>query len=111
MTFFLNNSTSLGGGCRCPFDDMPEHLCPGPGLLIQPCDLIGRQPDPLPLDPIYLKWVAVPQGENTGDMLYWDGTKWVTLAAPSGGDFVLMSNGGAPYWQQVQEFECPGSST
>ena len=75
------------------------------------CDLIGRQPDPLPLDPIYLKWVAVPQGENTGDMLYWDGTKWVTLAAPSGGDFVLMSSGGAPYWQQVQEFECPGSGS
>jgi len=75
------------------------------------CDLIGRQPDPLPLDPIYLKWVAVPQGENTGDMLYWDGTKWLTLAAPSGGDFVLMSSGGAPYWQQVQEFECPGSSS
>jgi hypothetical protein len=75
------------------------------------CDLIGRQPDPLPLDPIYLKWVAVPQGESTGDMLYWDGTKWVTLAAPSGGDFVLMSSGGAPYWQQVQEFECPGSGS
>jgi len=75
------------------------------------CDLIGRQPDPLPLDPIYLKWVAVPQGENTGDMLCWNGTKWVTLAAPSGGDFVLMSSGGAPYWQQVQEFECPESGS
>jgi len=75
------------------------------------CDLIGRQPDPLPLDPIYLKWVAVPQGESTGDMLYWDGTKWIRLAAPGSGDHVLMSSGGAPYWQQVQEFECPGSGS
>lgn len=74
------------------------------------CDLISRQPDPVPLDPIYLKWVAVPMGTNVGDMLYWDGDKWVTLAAPSGGDFVLMSSGAAPYWQQVQEFECPGTS-
>jgi len=74
------------------------------------CDLISRQPDPVPLDPIYLKWVAVPMGNNVGDMLYWDGDKWVTLAAPSGGDFVLMSSGAAPYWQQVQEFECPGTS-
>ena len=64
----------------------------------------------MPLDPIYLKWVAVPMGTNVGDMLYWDGDKWVTLAAPSGGDFVLMSSGAAPYWQQVQEFECPGTS-
>jgi len=74
------------------------------------CDLISRQPDPVPLDPIYLKWVAVPMGTNVGDMLYWDGDKWVTLAAPSGGDFILMSSGAAPYWQQVQEFECPGTS-
>ena len=50
-------------------------------------------------------------GQNTGDILYWDGTKWVTLAAPSGGDFVLMSSGGAPHWQQVQEFECPESGS
>jgi hypothetical protein len=73
------------------------------------CDLVGRQGYPLPLDPIYLKWVAVPQGQNVGDILHWDGTKWVTLAAPSGGDFVLMSSGASPYWQQVQEFQCPGS--
>ena len=44
-------------------------------------------------------------------MLYWDGTKWVRLAAPGSGDHVLMSSGGAPYWQEVQEFECPGSGT
>lgn len=73
-------------------------------------DLVGRQPDPVPLDPIYLKWLALPHGLNEGEMLYWDGLKWVILSPPAGGDHVLMSSGGAPFWQQVQEFQCPGGS-
>lgn len=63
----------------------------------------------MPLDPIYLKWLALPQGLDEGEMLYWDGLKWVILSPPASGDHVLMSSGGAPFWQQVQEFECPGS--
>ena len=50
---------------------------------------------------------SLPQGESIGDMLYWDGTKWVLLAAPVTGDFVLMSSGAAPYWTEVEEFACP----
>jgi hypothetical protein len=53
----------------------------------------------------------LPQATSAGDMIYWDGTKWVTLSAPGSGDFVLMFGSGAPYWQQVQEFVCPGSGS
>jgi hypothetical protein len=58
-------------------------------------------------DDYYAWWWAVPAGAALGDILYWDNEKWVTLAAPGEGDFVLMSSGGAPYWQEVKEFECP----
>ena len=37
-----------------------------------------------------------------GDMLYHNGTTWVTLSSPSGGTFVLASNGSNPYWMGTE---------
>ena len=41
---------------------------------------------------------------STGDMLYYDGAKWVVLAAPSGGVMnVLSHNGTSPEWVETQD--------
>jgi hypothetical protein len=53
---------------------------------------------------------VLPDG-SAGDVMYYDGTAWVTLAAPIGmtEDPVLRFGiaSGAPYWDEVAEFECP----
>lgn len=60
-------------------------------------------------DPTYFKWLAVPAGSNTGDMLYWDGSKWVALARPNtSNDYVLMHTSASGLeWVQTSEFSCP----
>jgi hypothetical protein len=47
---------------------------------------------------------TLPDGENAGDLLYWDGEAWAVLPVPSGTDTrVLASNGGVPYWLATEE--------
>jgi hypothetical protein len=49
---------------------------------------------------------TLPDGENVGDLLYWDSEAWVILPPPSGTDTkVLASNGGVPYWLGTEECE------
>lgn len=46
----------------------------------------------------------LPVGENIGDLLYWDGTEWVILPAPTGSAMkVLASSGGVPYWASTED--------
>lgn len=37
------------------------------------CQLLPRQPGNVPLEEIYLKWLALPQGSQPGELLKWDG--------------------------------------
>jgi len=48
----------------------------------------SRELSTTPLDP----------GTTAGDVLYWDGTAWVPLAAPSGTGKVLSHTGSVPEW-------------
>jgi len=58
-------------------------------------------------DPVY-RWLALPEGTTAGDMLRWDGAKWVTIAAPSASsDFVLTSQSGTISWVELDAFACP----
>ena len=41
-----------------------------------------------------------PNGTNTGNMLYWNGTRWVNLAFGSGGQVLMMSSG-LPEWGTI----------
>jgi uncharacterized protein (TIGR02145 family) len=41
---------------------------------------------------------SVPQGTQTGDMQYWDGTEWVVLAATENEGATLQMIGGVPTW-------------
>ncbi|MBN1553954.1 MAG: hypothetical protein JXA11_04360 [Phycisphaerae bacterium] len=46
---------------------------------------------------LFAQWIAVPPGEELGDMMYWDGVKYVILA--SGGDQSIMYiDGDTPAW-------------
>jgi len=42
--------------------------------------------------------VGLPDSPSSGDMVYYDGTNWVSLAAPSGDDKVLSHAAGIPVW-------------
>jgi len=42
--------------------------------------------------------VGLPDSPSSGDMVYYDGTNWVSLAAPSGEDKVLSHTGTVPQW-------------
>jgi len=44
---------------------------------------------------------GVPDGQNPGDMLYWDGTQWIKVSAGQNGQ-VLTFNDGVPVWGGVQ---------
>jgi len=44
---------------------------------------------------------GVPNGQNPGDMLYWDGTQWIKVSAGQNGQ-VLTFNDGVPVWGGVQ---------
>ena len=47
-----------------------------------------------------------PENPTSGDMMYYDGAEWVSLAAPSSsGTFVLSHDGSKPSWLATQE--CP----
>jgi len=43
---------------------------------------------------------GVPGGSNPGDMLYWDGTRWIQVPAGQNGQFLIFSNG-VPTWGGV----------
>lgn len=66
------------------------------------------------------KWVvieamgdALPDGDTTNDMLYWDetgtaGGEWKILEAPSpSGDFALTVSNGVLAWTSISAFACP----
>ena len=73
------------------------------------------------------RWVVdIPDGENTGDVLRWDGTSWVllpasngailigdstngweALSAPSGDALLRCDTSGKPYWSPVWNYENP----
>lgn len=45
----------------------------------------------------------IPEG-GQGDMLFWDGDKWVLLPSPSGGVMhVLSHDGSRPVWVETQD--------
>jgi hypothetical protein len=44
---------------------------------------------------------GLPAG-SSGAILYYNGSSWVTLSAPSAGA-VLRHNGTAPYWEQPED--------
>jgi uncharacterized protein (TIGR02145 family) len=44
---------------------------------------------------------GVPNGQNPGDMLYWNGTQWITVNAGLNGQ-VLTFNNGIPVWGGIQ---------
>jgi uncharacterized protein (TIGR02145 family) len=44
---------------------------------------------------------GVPDGQNPGDMLYWNGTQWIKVSAGQNGQ-VLTFNDGVPVWGGVQ---------
>jgi hypothetical protein len=45
-----------------------------------------------------------PENPASGDIMYYDGAEWVSLAAPSGsGVFVLTHNGTVPSWTATEE--------
>jgi len=41
---------------------------------------------------------VVPAGTTAGDMLYWNGSAWIKLAAPGAGSFVLYCTDNVPHW-------------
>ena len=43
---------------------------------------------------------GVPDGQTPGDMLYWNGTQWLKVAAGQNGQFLIFSNG-VPTWGGV----------
>jgi hypothetical protein len=63
--------------------------------------------DELKTDPIPQPKVIppeIPDGENVGDLLYWDGAAWVILPPPSDSALrVLATNGGVPFWAQTED--------
>jgi len=44
---------------------------------------------------------GVPDGQNPGDMLYWNGTQWIKVSAGLNGQ-VLTFNDGVPVWGGIQ---------
>ena len=75
---------------------------PATGLLVYNTATAGTPPNNV-LPGYYCwigtKWisVAVPQGTNVGDMLYWNGTQWVGVPIGLNGQ-VLTINNGIPVW-------------
>jgi hypothetical protein len=55
-----------------------------------------------------LYWQGFPNGNNYGDMLFWDGSAWsIVSAASSTGISVLASSGGTPYWIETESCDTP----
>ena len=45
----------------------------------------------------------LPDGNNTGDLLYWNGTRWAVLDAPSSDTMhVLTITSGALAWTETE---------
>lgn len=49
------------------------------------------------------RWVNMPpKGNNTGDVLYWNGAAWTVLPAGNGGQYLSLTPGtGIPAWSSV----------
>lgn len=48
------------------------------------------------------RWVNMPpKGNNTGDVLYWNGAAWAVLPAGSSGQYLSLTASGAPAWATV----------
>ena len=48
----------------------------------------------------------MPNGNNNGDMMYWDGSAWQTIAVGSAGA-VLQIIGGVPTWVSTPDITGP----
>lgn len=49
-----------------------------------------------------VRWVNMPpKGNNTGDVLYWNGAAWAVLPAGSSGQYLSLTASGAPAWAPV----------
>lgn len=44
---------------------------------------------------------VVPDGEEIGQMLYWNGERWATVSPGYEDDMVLKSDGAEPYWETI----------
>lgn len=45
------------------------------------------------------KWIsALPKAVSPGDMMYWDGTTWVPVAAGQPGQLLQLNSSGIPVW-------------
>jgi len=81
--------------------DLPV-TAPAAGLLVYNTAVAGTPPNDI-LPGYYFwngtKWipVAAPQGTNVGDMQYWNGTQWVSVPVGSNGQFLTLTNG-VPTW-------------
>jgi uncharacterized protein (TIGR02145 family) len=75
---------------------------PATGLLVYNTAIAGTPPNNV-LTGYYFwngtKWipVAAPQGTNVGDMQYWNGTQWVSIPVGSNGQVLTLTNG-VPAW-------------
>jgi hypothetical protein len=79
---------------------------PADGLLVYNTANAGIAPNNVMAGYYYwngTRWVSVaaPQGMNIGDMLFWNGTQWVSVPAGSNGQ-VLTFNNGVPTWGGIQ---------
>ncbi len=75
---------------------------PAAGLLVYNTAVAGTPPNNV-LTGYYFwngtKWIpiAAPQGAAVGDMQYWNGSQWVSLPVGSNGQFLILTNG-IPTW-------------
>lgn len=47
-------------------------------------------------------WVSgFPKANAAGDMMYWDGSAWVSISAGQPGQLLQISSSGSPYWGDV----------
>jgi hypothetical protein len=78
---------------------------PAVGLLVYNTAVAGTPPNNV-MTGYYCwsgaKWIRVssPQGNNVGDMRYWNGTQWVIVPAGTDGQVLTVSNG-IPTWETL----------
>jgi hypothetical protein len=79
-------------------------VSPATGLFVYNTATSGTSPDNV--QPGYYCWngtrwisVIVPQGTNTGEMLFWNGTQWIAIPVGANGQVLTLVNG-IPTWGQ-----------
>jgi hypothetical protein len=77
---------------------------PAAGLLVYNTAVVGTPPNNVFTGYYFwngVKWipVAAPQGTNVGDMQYWDGTQWVKIPVGANGQILTLTDG-IPTWGQ-----------